>query len=142
MPLIEQPLFNRDLAQERKADMTAIATQMWKSTRFDVQRYDDEPGMITFCLSGPFTARDMYSNLSPADLCDVLQCLTDQAQVHCFDVTGVPYMDRAGVHVLMNHYEYCQTYGIRMIAEGMNARVLAALKAARMEDTFCAPVTA
>ena len=121
--------------------MTAIAAQMWKSTRFDVQRYDDEPGMITFCLSGPLTARDMYSDLSPADLCDVLECMTDQARVHYFDMTGVPYVDWAGVRVLMNHYEYCQTCGIRMIVDGMNTRVLAALSAVRMEDALCATVT-
>lgn len=121
--------------------MTAMAAQMWKSTRFDVQRYDDEPGIITFRLSGPFTTRDMYSNLSPAEFCDVLLCLTDQAQLHCFDMTCVPYMDAAGLRVLMNHYEYCRNYGIRMILEGMNARVLAAFRAVRMEDALCTTVT-
>jgi anti-anti-sigma factor len=121
--------------------MTAIAAQMWQSTRFDVQRYDDEPGTITFCLSGPLTARDMYSTLSPADLCDVLECLTAHARVHCFDMTGVPYMDGAGVRMLLNHRDYCRACGIRMIVEGMTARVLAALKAARVEDTLCATAT-
>jgi anti-anti-sigma factor len=41
-----------------------------------------------------------------------------------FDLTGVPYMDSAGMGLIMNHYVNCQTRGLRMVVAGSNKRVL------------------
>lgn len=115
--------------------MPSIPAQVWKSTKFDVLPHE-EPGMITFRLSGPLTARDMYSFLSPDDLRDILECVPSRAHVHCFDVTAVPYMDSVGMSVILNHETRCRAKGVHVIVVGSCPRVVEALKRAKMEHLY------
>jgi anti-anti-sigma factor len=113
--------------------MPAIAAQQWRSTPFNVQTRQEEPGTITFGLSGPFTARDMYSCLSPAELRFILESELEDALVHCFDLTAVPYVDAAGIRMIMGHYTRCHARGIHMTLVGPSDRVREAFKLARLE---------
>ena len=112
--------------------MPPISAQLWKSTPFDVQPHEQEPGMITFRLSGPFTARDVFSILAPADLHAILE-VPSQARVHCFDLTAVPYMDSAGMTMIRNHETRCRVRGVQLIVVGSGSRVAHALKRGKME---------
>jgi len=113
--------------------MPSTPAQLWKSTPFDVQSRFEESGMITFRFTGPFTARDMYSCLSPADLQGILEAAPEQAVVHCFDMTAVPYIDSRGIRILMSHSARCQAQGIHLLAFGLNDRLREAFKLARVE---------
>lgn len=110
--------------------MPAIAAQQWKSTPFYVQTRQEEPGVITFRLSGPFTARDIYSCVSPAELDFILQSELEDAAVHCFDMSAVPCADAAGIGVIMSHHARCHARGICVAAAGLNDRVREAFQRA------------
>src|SRR5438309_10592906 len=115
--------------------MTTIAAQTWKSSSFTVERHESEPGTTSFRLSGPFTARDMYTSLSPSAVRSIFDFTlgSDEPQVHRFDLTQVPYMDSMGLGMLVRHYVHCQAKGIRLIVTGVNPRVLSLFRIANVE---------
>ena len=43
--------------------------------------------------------------------------------VAILDLTGVPYMDSAGMGAVINYFTHCQRNNIRMLAAGVNSRV-------------------
>lgn len=75
------------------------------------------PGTRVFSLIGPLTLRNLFEfqrelrSAAPAPLTVI-------------DLTGVPYMDSAGMGLVMNHYVRCQTRGTKLIVAGANSRVL------------------
>ncbi len=84
--------------------MAQAAAQMWKSSSFTIERHEsEESGNIDFRVSGPFTARDMYGSISP----EAFDSLFDsppggkEPRIHLVDLTEVPYMDSAGLGVLV-----------------------------------------
>ena len=44
--------------------------------------------------------------------------------VNIFNLTDVPYMDSAGLGLVVRHYARCQDKGVRFIAAGASPRVL------------------
>lgn len=44
--------------------------------------------------------------------------------LNILDLTAVPYMDSAGLGVIVTHYERCQGKGIRIIVANASPRVL------------------
>ena len=113
--------------------------QIWKSTRFTIECSQGRaPGTIIFRLSGPFTARDMYTCLSPDALRNIFDSTPDigQPAVHIFDLNQVPYMDSAGLGMMVSHYVRCQRQGIRLIAAGVSPRVLQLFQLTRVENLF------
>ncbi|HEV2173453.1 MAG TPA: STAS domain-containing protein, partial [Nitrospira sp.] len=86
--------------------MPTIATQVWKGSQFTVERAKNETHCTVFRFSGPFTARDMYSSMSPEAIHDLFESVpTDKRlPVHIFDLTEVPYMDSMGLGMLASHY--------------------------------------
>ena len=60
------------------------------------------PGTRVFCLSGPLTLRNLF------ELQSELRRL-DPPPLTVIDLTGVPYMDSAGMGLVMNTYVRCQT---------------------------------
>jgi anti-anti-sigma factor len=101
--------------------------QVWKSTRFTIERSEGKvPGTVIFRLSGPFTARDMHGALSPDALRNTFE--TEEGDVphalHILDLTEVPYMDSAGLGLIVSHYVRCQARGVRLVVAGVSARVL------------------
>jgi anti-anti-sigma factor len=109
--------------------MTKPQPQIWSTTPFNIERKEGKaPSTVIFRLSGPFTARDMYGSLTPLDLQNMLDFKSTPSEkpptLNILDLTGVPYMDSAGLGIIVNHYEHCQGKGIRMIAAGVTPRIL------------------
>src|SRR6266536_5573081 len=82
--------------------MPTIATQIWKGSRFAVERAESETHGTVFRFSGPFTARDMYNSLSPDALRNILESIPGDGKppAHILDLTEVPYMDSMGLGML------------------------------------------
>jgi anti-anti-sigma factor len=109
--------------------MTNPQPQIWKATPFNIERKEGKaPSTVIFRLSGPFTARDMYGSLTPLDLQNMFDFKSMPAEkppaLNILDLTDVPYMDSAGLGMIVNHFEQCQGKGIRAIAAGVSSRVL------------------
>ena len=113
--------------------------QIWKSTKFFIERSQGKAlGSVIFRFSGPFTARDMYSSLSPDALRNIFELPTDTAQpaVHILDLSEVPYMDSRGLGMIVSNYVRCQRNGTRMIAAGVRPRVLELFQLTKVENLF------
>ena len=109
--------------------------QVWKGSRFSVEREEDgRAGTVMFRLAGPFTSRDMYGSLSPDALRDIftVKRTGEQSAVHILDLSGVPYMDSAGLGVIATHYTRCRAEGIQLMAVGVCARVFEQFEITRM----------
>ena len=109
--------------------------QVWKSSGFSIERCNgDVAGTVNFRLSGPFTARDMYSSISPTTFREIFECKEgEQPGVHVVDITLVPYMDSMGLGVIVSHFARCQGRGIRMIIKGAGPRVLELFKLSKVD---------
>jgi len=80
----------------RRNALSNSEAQVWKSHNFSITAdTGDEPDAVIFRLVGPFTARDMYSTLSPNEVRQVFETLPAKKQpsAQVFDLSGVPYMD-------------------------------------------------
>jgi anti-anti-sigma factor len=56
------------------------------------------------------------------------------------DLAGVPYMDSAGMGLVMNHYVHCQTRGTRVVVCGANSRIMDLFKVTKVDTIL--PLTA
>ena len=84
------------------------------------------PGSIILRLTGPVTLRNLF------DLQSKLRAGEPPA-LTILDLTGVPYMDSAGMGAVINHYVRCQGKGKRLIAVGVSPRVLELFKMTRVD---------
>jgi anti-anti-sigma factor len=118
--------------------MSKIEAQIWKSSRFTIERATTKAQGTVFRFSGPFTARDMYSTMSPDAFRDILESVPgdEQPAVYIFDLTEVPYMDSHGLGMLVRHYVRCQSKGIRLSITGMSPRVQELFKITKMESVL------
>jgi anti-anti-sigma factor len=113
--------------------------QVWKSSKFTIERsHGKTPGTIIFRLSGPFTARDMYASLSPEALRSTFEAEeeNDPHALQILDLTDVPYMDSAGLGMIVSHYVRCQGKGVRLVAAGVTPRVLQLLEMTKVDGFF------
>jgi anti-anti-sigma factor len=121
--------------------MTTSQAQLWKGTPFSIERKEGQAsGTVIFRLCGPFTARDMYGSLTPVGLRNMLdfQSTLDEESplVNILDLTDVPYMDSAGLGIVVGHYVRCQRKGIRLIAAGVGPRVRELFKMTKVDTTI------
>jgi len=113
--------------------------QIWKSSKFTIERSQGKaPGTVIFRLSGPFTARDMYGSLSPLALRNTFEAPpeTGDPGVHILDLTEVPYIDSAGLGLIVSHFVRCQNNGTRLIAVGVSPRILQLLEMTKTDNLF------
>ena len=87
------------------------------------------PGTRVFSLSGPLTLRNLF------ELQAELRGLTPPP-VTVIDLTEVPYMDSAGMGLVMNHYVRCQTRGAKLIVAGANNRVMDLFKVTKVDTVL------
>jgi len=125
--------------------MTTPQAQLWKGTPFSIERKAGKAsGTVIFRLCGPFTARDMYGSLTPVGLRNMLDFQSipgeEPPAVNILDLTEVPYMDSAGLGIVVGHYVSCQRKGIRLIAAGVGPRLRELLKMTKLDTTI--PMTA
>jgi anti-anti-sigma factor len=95
------------------------------------------PGTVIFRFNGPFTARAVFAAQSP-EAFDKMFALEPAAPAttHIFDLTQVPYMDSAGLGMVVRHYTRCQSNGVRFVAAGATPRVLELLKVTRVNTVL------
>jgi anti-sigma B factor antagonist len=123
--------------------MSTVPAQIWKGSKFHIDRLPGQVvGAIVFRFSGPFTARDMYSALSPAALKDLFE--SDPETRHpstkvIFDLTEVPYIDSCGLGLIVGQFVRSQNKGAQFIAAGVGPRVLELLKMTKVDSLF--PIT-
>lgn len=117
--------------------MAKIGAQIWKCTNLSIERLDDEEsGAVTFSVTGPLTARDMFCSLSP----DAFRNLFESSHggreplVHHIELSHVPYMDSSGLDMLRSLRLRCQKKGVRVLISGANPRVVELFRNSNLED--------
>ncbi|HET7103214.1 MAG TPA: STAS domain-containing protein [Terracidiphilus sp.] len=82
---------------------------------------------IIYSLSGPVTLRNMF---------EFQRRLRSAATppLTVFDLTHVPYMDSAGIGLVVNHHVHCQNKGGRLVAAGVTGRVFELIKMIRVDS--------
>ena len=120
--------------------MSIIQAQIWKGSTFTIERKGGKaPGTVIFRLSGPFTARDMFGALTPAALRNLFESEPALGEpppsLTIFDLTSVPYMDSAGIGMIVSQYVRCESKSVRMIVAGVSPRVRELFKMTKV-DTF------
>jgi anti-anti-sigma factor len=102
-------------------------------------------GTVIFRFTGPFTARTVFAAQSPdavSNMFDFQSMLPtgDMPALNIFDLTDVPYMDSAGLGMVVRHYARCQDKGVRFIAAGVSPRVLELFRLTKVDTIL--PMTA
>jgi ABC-type transporter Mla MlaB component len=118
--------------------MPTIQAQTWKGSPFTLERSESKTSStVVFRLHGPFTARDMYGSLTPDALNGMLdfQPTADDAPppLNIFDMTDVPYLDSAGLGIIVRHYVRCKSKGGRLIVAGAVPRILDLFKMTKVD---------
>jgi anti-anti-sigma factor len=93
------------------------------------RRQGKKPGTRVFCLTGPLTLRNLF------ELQTELRS-TEPAALTIIDITAVPYMDSAGMGLVMNHYVRCQTRGAKLVVSGANNRVMDLFKVTKVDTVL------
>jgi anti-sigma B factor antagonist len=78
-------------------------------------------GVEIIRLTGPVTLRNLW------DLQSELRKAPPQ-RLTILDLSGVPYMDSAGMGAVINHYTHCVGKGTKLIVAGVSSRVLELFK--------------
>jgi anti-anti-sigma factor len=100
------------------------------------QRIDNNAnGTSIFRLDGPLTLRNMFE-LQAALRAEPL------ARKTVVDLTNVPYMDSAGMGVIVNCYVNCCNRGAEFVAVGVHERVLQLFKLTRVDQLITMRETA
>jgi len=87
------------------------------------------PGVEILRLTGPVTLRNLWD----------LQAEMRKAPpppVTILDLSGVPYMDSAGMGAVINHYTHCAAKGTKLIAAGVSSRVMELFRLTRVDTVI------
>ena len=87
------------------------------------------PGTQVFSLVGPLTLRNLF------ELQSELRRATPPP-LTVIDLTEVPYVDSAGMGLVMNHYVRCQTRGAKLVVVGANNRVLDLFRVTKVDKVL------
>ncbi|MGA8111749.1 MAG: STAS domain-containing protein [Acidobacteriaceae bacterium] len=83
------------------------------------------PGCRILRLTGPLTMNGLF------DFQSTLRA--DPPDALILDLTGVPYMDSAGMGAIINYFVSCQRHGKRLIVAGVNGRVMELFKMTKVD---------
>jgi anti-sigma B factor antagonist len=80
----------------------------------------------------------MHGALSPNELRNTFESEDGNHPhaLHILDLTEVPYMDSAGLGLIVSHYVRCQGRGVRLVAAGVSPRVLQLLEMTKVDEFF------
>lgn len=67
-------------------------------------------------LTGPLTLSSLF------DFLNTLRA--DPPPLLILDLTGVPYMDSAGMGAIINYFVFCQRHGHKLVVAGVTPRVM------------------
>jgi ABC-type transporter Mla MlaB component len=126
--------------------MPTVQAQVWKGSPFNIQREKGKtPNTVILRFHGPFTARDMYGALTPFALNNMLAFQSPgndgPPALNILDLTDVPYMDSAGLGIIVRHYVRCKSKGVRLIVAGAVPRVLDLFKLTKVDGLIPATDT-
>lgn len=85
-------------------------------------------GTVILQLNGPFTLGNMFELQS--------ELRTLKPAVLIMNLAGVPYMDSAGLGVIMNYYVSAQNHGRKFYVCGVNERVNALLELTKVDSVL------
>jgi anti-anti-sigma factor len=88
------------------------------------------PGTLILRLTGPITLRNLF------DFQAQLRAIQPTPPVTILDLTGVPYMDSAGMGAVINHHVHCQGKGAKLIITGVSPRILELFKMTRVDTVI------
>jgi anti-sigma B factor antagonist len=86
----------------------------------------ERQGLVVIKLTGPLTLRNIFQ--FQQDL------VVGPPELAVFDLNEVPYMDSAGIGVLINYYVSAQKHGRRMALANANERIAALLDLTKVRD--------
>jgi anti-sigma B factor antagonist len=92
------------------------------------------PGTMIIRLTGPLTLINIFD----------LQAQFRSAEptpLTILDLSGVPYMDSAGMGVVVNYHVHCQNKGGRFVATGVSPRIMELFKITRVDKVIRMAVT-
>jgi anti-anti-sigma factor len=85
-------------------------------------------GVIILALDGPFTLGNMFKLQSD------LRSMTPPCLV--MDLSAVPYMDSAGLGVIMNYFVSSQSHGRKFFLIGVSDRLRALLEMTKVDSVL------
>lgn len=83
------------------------------------------PGSRILRLTGPLTMNGLF------EFQNTLRA--DPPAALILDLTGVPYMDSAGMGAIINYFVSCQRHGRKMVVAGVNGRVMELFKMTKVD---------
>ena len=90
-------------------------------------------GTRIFTLTGPVTLPNLFT----------LQAELRNGELPSgviLDLSGVPYMDSAGMGAIVNYFVHCQNRGVKLTAVGICSRVLELFKMTKVDTVIpCCP---
>jgi anti-sigma B factor antagonist len=87
------------------------------------------PGTQIFILIGPLTLRNLFEFQTELRS-------KDPSGLTIIDLSQVPYMDSAGMGLVMNHYVRCKTKDAKLIVAGANNRVMDLFKVTKVDSVL------
>jgi anti-sigma B factor antagonist len=85
-------------------------------------------GIVILRLDGPFTLGNMFKLQSD------LRALTPPCLI--MDLSSVPYMDSAGLGVMMNYFVSAQSHGRKFFVTGVSDRLRALLEMTKVDNVL------
>lgn len=93
------------------------------------------PGSLIIRLTGPLTLRNIFELQTQFRNMEAVP-------LTILDLTGVPYMDSAGMGVVVNCHVHCQSRGGKLVATGVSERILALFQMTHVDKVIAmAPTT-
>jgi anti-anti-sigma factor len=101
-----------------------------------IERQDGKgQGTLILRLTGPLTLRNLF------DFQAQLRAIQPTPPVTILDLTGVPYMDSAGMGTVINHHVHCMGKGARLIITGVSPRIHELFKMTRVDTVISQAAT-
>ena len=119
--------------------MSEIESQVWRSHNFRIEVVPGtEPGAIIYRFTGPFTARDMYTSLPPSEFRKIFETVPggQKPSAQILDLSGVLYMDSAGLGVMVTLSVSAKNKGVRMSIVGAPPRVMELFRLTKMDTVL------
>ncbi|HTW60374.1 MAG TPA: STAS domain-containing protein [Terracidiphilus sp.] len=93
------------------------------------QQEGKSPDTRIFRLSGPLTLKNLFA------FQDALR-VEPQPRTTVIDLSGVPYMDSAGMGAIINYYVHCQKEGASLVVAGVSSRVMELFRLTRVDSVI------
>jgi anti-anti-sigma factor len=121
--------------------MATFSWQTWNSGPFSAQRgAGNAPGTVIVRVCGPFTERDIYTDLEPMELNNILDMAPrpgePPTQKNILDMTACTSMDSRGLGLIATHLARCQKRGVKLVVAGASHRVRQVFQITRMDSVI------